>query len=65
MQNWEYLTVQVCLDARSSTYLVTCKGEQCNEEEHSLSDFLLDMGKQGWEYVELNNNVVTLRRPQQ
>jgi hypothetical protein len=65
MQNWEYMTVQVCLDASSCVYTVVYTGDQGYEEEHSLSEFLLDMGKLGWEYVDLNENRVTLKRLRQ
>lgn len=65
MQNWDYLTVQVCLDASSCVYMVLRENESGMDEELSLSEFLLDMGKQGWEYVDLQDNRVTLKRPRQ
>ena len=65
MPNWEYMKVQVYLVAGSSTYTVLHKDKDGSDEERSLSEFLLDMAKQDWEYVELNDNVVTLRRPKQ
>jgi hypothetical protein len=62
MQNWEYMTVQVCLDASSCVYTVICKDKRGRETEQSLSEFLLDIGKQGWEYVELIDNILSLKR---
>ncbi len=64
MQKWDQLIVTVALDAEKSAYRVVRRGDQpLGEEAPWLSDFLLEMSHQGWEYAGLCGDVVTLRRP--
>jgi hypothetical protein len=58
------VTVQVVLDASSGAYRIVRKGDHdLKDDAPLLSDFLLEMGRQGWEYDGLDQGVVTLRRP--
>jgi len=64
MQKWETMTVQVVLDAGGGAYRIVNKEDQgLDKKAPMLSDFLLEMGRQGWEFVNLNEGTVTLRRP--
>jgi len=64
MPEWETMTVQVALDVGAGAYRIVYKGDQgLDEKAPMLSDFLLEMGRQGWEFVDLNEGTVTLRRP--
>jgi len=62
MNKWKYMTVKVALDAGKGAYRVIQKGRQnLGDEGPFLSDFLIEMTRQGWEYVHLVHNLVTLK----